>query len=262
MISSIIIAAILIFTGSILVWLLSSRLRDVSIVDIFWGLAFVLAAFTYRLGGPELSWVHLLSLVLVSAWGVRLSSHIALRSSGQGEDRRYAAMRRRHGARFWWVSLFTVFLFQAALVVMLSAPLLVVQLENGPAPNPLLLTLAVLLWVMGFAFETLADWQLFRFSRNPENKGRVLRTGIWSWSRHPNYFGETLIWWGYGLLAASVGGWWALYSPIVVTILLLRVSGVTLMEKDIAEHRPAYRDYVLSTPAFLPRPPRPRKERR
>ena len=161
----------------------------------------------------------------MAAWGLRLAVHIAWRGRGRGEDRRYAAMRQARGPSFWWFSLFKVFLLQATLAAALSAPLVVVQLRPAVAPGWCLAGLA--LWVAGFACEATADAQLLAFQGDPERRGQVLASGLWRYSRHPNYFGEALLWWGYGAFAAgSAGGFWTLYAPVVMTVLLLRVSGV------------------------------------
>jgi steroid 5-alpha reductase family enzyme len=127
---------------------------------------------------------------------------------------------------------------------------------SGSAPYNALDTLGVLLWLAGFACEAIADWQLVRFKANPAQRGRVLDTGLWRYSRHPNYFGEALLWWGFYAFAAAAGGWWTLFAPVLMTVLLLKISGVPLLEHDIAERRPGYRDYVQRTSAFIPRPPK------
>lgn len=252
----------MVWTGAVLsgamllLWVASLRLRNASIVDPFWGAAFVLAAWVSHVvagaGGPR-AW---LALALVTAWGLRLSIHLLLRNAGHGEDFRYAAMRRDHGPRFWWVSLFTVFLLQGALVSAISLPLQTAITSPGRPPGALEAA-AVLLWAVGFLFEVVGDRQLARFRADPASRGRVLDTGLWRFTRHPNYFGDALQWWAFGLLGLGAGAPWTLLSPALMTFLLLRVSGVALLEKDIAERRPAYRDYLQRTSAFFPWPPRP-----
>ncbi|MCM2333281.1 MAG: DUF1295 domain-containing protein [Anaeromyxobacteraceae bacterium] len=239
----------------VLLWLWSLPLRNASIVDAFWGSAFVLAAWTAALAAPGGGARRALALALVSAWGLRLSLHLLRRNVGHGEDPRYAAMRRGHGPRFWWVSLFTVFLLQAALAWVISLP---VQAAVVAPPSPLgpLDAMAVALWAVGVAFEAVGDWQLARFRRDPGSRGRVLDTGLWRYTRHPNYFGDACAWWGLGLLGVAAGAPWTLVSPALMTFLLLRVSGVALLEKDIAERRPGYRSYVARTSAFFPWFPR------
>jgi steroid 5-alpha reductase family enzyme len=236
-----------------LLWLVSLPLRDASIVDIFWGPAFVVLAWLYLLvaGGQPTS-RGLLACVLVTVWGIRLGGHIALRNTGHGEDFRYRAWREQAGRRFWWISYFKVFLLQALTLWVVSSPLLLAQVgEREGALNPLD-ALGVLLWLVGFTFEAVADWQLLRFKRDPANRGRVLDTGLWSMSRHPNYFGEALLWWGIGLIALSSGGALALYGPLLLTFLLLKISGVAMLDRTLVGRRPGYADYAREVPAFVP----------
>jgi steroid 5-alpha reductase family enzyme len=192
-------------------------------------------------------------LALVAIWSLRLSIHLAQRNAGKSEDHRYAAMRQRN-PRFARNSLVTVFGLQALLAWLISAPL--AAAISTPAEWGLLHLLALLLFATGFYFEAVADWQLARFRSNPENRDKVLDTGVWGLSRHPNYFGEACIWWSFYLFAVAAGAAWTLFSPLIMTFLLLKVSGVSLLEKDIAERRPGYRRYVETTSAFLPWFPR------
>ncbi len=246
--------------ASCLLWGWSLWRRDASVVDIWWGLGFVgVTWYYYQRSGIGASW-QLLHLLLVSLWGVRLAMHIAWRGRGEGEDRRYAAMRKRGGKEFWRKSLITVFWLQAGLVVVLSFPLYVVQ-TTASWSYPSLFYLGCLLWIVGFLFEAVADWQLLRFKSVPANAGQVLDRGLWRYSRHPNYFGESLLWWGYGSMALAAGSFWSLLSPLMMTLLLLRVSGVTLLEKTITSRRPDYRAYQERTSAFVPWPPRSASER-
>ena len=241
--------------GGVALWGVSVARRDVGVVDVFWGPAFVVAeAVAWARGGWGRGW-RLAHVGLVAVWGVRLAVHIAWRGRGRGEDRRYAAMRRARGPSFWWVSLFKVFLLQATLAAALSAPLAIVQMRGAIEPGWCIAGLA--LWVAGFACEAAADAQLLAFQGDPASRGRVLDSGLWRFSRHPNYFGEALLWWGYGAFAAgAAGGFWTLYSPLVVTVLLLRISGVPLLEAGMAARRPGYASYVERTSAFVPWPPR------
>lgn len=236
-----------------LLWLLSLPLRNASIVDPFWGSAFVLAAFAVAFadGGAGTGPRRALALTLVTAWGLRLSLHLLRRNAGHGEDPRYAAMRSGHGARFWWVSLFTVFLLQALLAWVISAPVQVAVARPSTSLG-LLDGAAAALWAVGLLFEAVGDWQLTRFRREAGTRGRVLDTGLWRYTRHPNYFGDACAWWGLGLLGLAAGAPLTLLGPALMTFLLVRVSGVALLEKDIAERRPGYRAYVARTSAFLP----------
>jgi steroid 5-alpha reductase family enzyme len=237
-----------------LLWLRSLRLHDAGIVDVAWGLFCVGLTGWFRWRSPVAAsgaqWLH---LALVTVWGVRLSAHIAWRSRGRGEDRRYAAMRARGGRRFASRSLFTVFLLQATLACALSAPLFAVQWSSSVSIP--LFGCGVALWAVGMFWETVGDWQLQRFRTDPANRGRVLDSGLWRYSRHPNYFGEATLWWGFGAMAAAAGASWTLLAPALMTWLLLRVSGVTLLERTISPGRPEYGGYVRRTSAFLPWPP-------
>ena len=242
----------LIALGMLLLWLLSLRLRNAAIVDIFWGTGFVLLAWMYFALGAGYLPRQLLVAALVTIWGARLSPHIWQRNRGRPEDFRYRAWRLQWGGSFVWRSLLQVFLLQGALLWLISAPLLLAQAQPAPAALGRLDALGTLLWLAGFAFEAGGDWQLQRFKANPANAGRVLDSGLWRYTRHPNYFGDALIWWGlYLLAAASPLGAWAITSPLLMTVLLMRVSGVTMLEQTLAQ-RPAYREYIARTPAFFP----------
>lgn len=245
-----------VFAGMTLLWLFSLALKDASIVDIFWGLGFVALVWLYWALSGERTDRGLLVAILVTLWGVRLAVHILTRNWGHGEDKRYTAMREGWGSQFWWVSLFQVFWLQGLLMWIIAFPLFFAQQS---AADLWLLTdlVGVSLWVVGFLFEVVADLQLARFKANPDNKGKVLNSGLWRYSRHPNYFGESVLWWGLFLIAVSVpNGLWTVFSPILMTTLLLKVSGVAMLEKTITERRPKYRNYIESTSAFIPWPPK------
>jgi steroid 5-alpha reductase family enzyme len=240
-----------------LVWLLSLVKRDVSIVDIFWGFGFLGLSWFYRALGPEVSSRHWLLLALVTIWGFRLALYLLWRNWGQDEDPRYQTMRNYRGASFWWMSLFTIFFLQGVLIWLIATPLFVVQLSTGPPLWMWTDVLGLLFWSIGFFFETVGDWQLARFKADPANQGRVMRTGLWAYTRHPNYFGDAMVWWGYFLLALAVpGSLWTILSPLLMTVLLLKVSGVALLEQTITERRPDYYDYSTRTNTFLPWLPR------
>ena len=240
-----------------LLWMWSVRLEDASIVDGFWGPGFLLVSLVYRGFGPAPEPRQLLLLALVALWAVRLAIYIIRRNHGQGEDRRYTAMRRGYGERFRTISLVRVFLFQGVLISILSLPFLFVQAQ--PVSSGLLLTdyIGLGLWILGFFFEVVGDAQIARFKADPANKGKVMDRGLWRYTRHPNYFGEATLWWGYFIIALGApGGWWTLPCPIIMTFFLLKVSGVALLEKTIVDRRPAYRRYIETTSAFIPLPPR------
>jgi steroid 5-alpha reductase family enzyme len=233
-------------------WLVSLLLEDASIVDIFWGPGFILVGAYYAMtvsGAPSLR--GLLVLGLVTVWGLRLALHIGVRNAGAGEDFRYRKWREEAGTSFWWISLLKVFLLQAVLLWIVSSPLQLAQLGCGESVTALDV-LGVGLWGFGFLFETVADWQLQRFKKGPATSGHVMRSGLWSVSRHPNYFGEAVLWWGIALLAVPGGGWLSFVGPLMITFLLLEVSGVAMLDTAMVERRPDYADYIATTPAFVP----------
>ncbi|RYF77314.1 MAG: DUF1295 domain-containing protein [Comamonadaceae bacterium] len=239
---------------AVLCWAVSLQRRDASLADRIWGLMIVGAGWAYALLLPTASARLFATLATASVWALRLSLFITWRNWGHGEDRRYRAMRDEHGERFAWRSLWSVFGLQALLAWVVSAPFFAAALT--PAPLGWLDAAGLALAAFGLIYEAVADAQLARFKANPAHKGQVMDRGLWRHSRHPNYFGECCVWWGLGLVALAGGfaGAWSLVSPLLMTVLLLRVSGVSLLEKDITERRPAYRDYVARTPAFVPGP--------
>jgi len=244
----------------VFVWLLSLVKRDASIVDTFWGLGFVLIAWIACLVAEGFSGRKILITGLTTVWGLRLAAHIFWRGRGKGEDRRYQAWRARYGESFWWVSLFTVFGLQAVLLWVISLVLQVGQLSPTPERLGWLDWAGASVWAAGFAFEAISDGQLLRFKADPANRGKIMDRGLWAYSRHPNYFGECLVWWGIFLVTLSTpGSAWSVVSPLTITFLLLKVSGVTLLEKTILETRPAYRDYMERTSPFIPWPGRRKK---
>lgn len=255
-----IVTAVAVAASMILMWALSLALRDASIVDIFWGAGFVIIALVSYFFTEGFSGRKILILALVAVWGLRLALHIFFRNRGKGEDHRYQAMRRRHGSRFWIVSLYTVFAFQGVLMWVISLPIQIAQVSKTPDRFTLFDYLGVAVWTVGFFFESVGDWQLKRFKSDPANKGKVMDRGLWAYTRHPNYFGDATIWWGYFLIALSADlGVWTLASPLIMTFLLMKVSGVALLEKSLAKTKPEYQDYVRRTSAFFPWPPKKRR---
>ena len=239
---------------AVVAWLVSIMRRDVSSVDSLWSLFFLVSLLVYAWASEASGWQLNLMLVLVGAWALRLSVYITVRNHGDGEDRRYQAIRARNEPNFWLKSLYIVFLLQVFLAWVIGLP--VIAAVNGQTPPGPLIFAGTALWLCGMFFEVVGDYQLSRFKRSGANEGVVLDTGLWRYTRHPNYFGEALIWWGYYLLAVAAGGWWTIFAPVLMTFLLLKVSGVRLLEQDIAERRPAYREYIQRTNAFIPGPPR------
>jgi steroid 5-alpha reductase family enzyme len=231
-------------------WLLSLYLRDVSIVDSLWSLLFLLAACCYALGAGQPGPRTPLILLLTGVWALRLAVFITWRNWGHGEDRRYQAIRARNQPHFELKSLYLVFLLQAVLAWLISLPLFGAIVSPGP-PGALDVAGAAL-WLVGLVFEAGGDWQLARFKADPGNQGKVMDRGFWRLTRHPNYFGDFCVWWGFYAIAVSAGAWWSFPGPLLMSLLLMRVSGVTLLEKDIGERRPQYADYVRRTNAFFP----------
>jgi steroid 5-alpha reductase family enzyme len=240
-----------------ILWIVSIFIKNAGIVDIFWGIGFVLLAFYYyfQTGGWETRKIIL--VVLVCLWGLRLSLYLAWRNWGKGEDFRYRQFRQKYGPhRYWWFSFFQVFLLQGILMWLISAPLLGAQYYTSHAKLNMLDILGVLVWFIGVIFEAGGDFQLTRFKVNPQNKGKVLDTGLWKYTRHPNYFGDSCVWWGYGLICLAGGSYIPVYGSILMTALIIRVSGVFLLERSLAQTKPEYHDYIKKTSTFFPWPPK------
>jgi steroid 5-alpha reductase family enzyme len=249
------LAALPVLLGlAVVAWAIATARRNVGLVDVFWPLFFLAAAATYAIAAPVAGPRGWLVIALVTAWGLRLSGYLAARNWNAPEDRRYRAIRERNEPGFTWKSLYLVFGLQAVLAWIISAPLVPAIAAAGPLAIVDLAGAA--LAAFGIAYESIADRQLARFLSESGSSGRVMDRGLWRYSRHPNYFGECCVWWGLYAIAAGAGGAWTIFAPVLMTFLLLRVSGVTLLEKDIVERRPGYRAYVRRTNAFLPGPPR------
>ena len=243
-------------------WGVSVYQRDASIVDPWWSIGFLLvtALTALRTG---LTPGKALLLGMVGAWAVRLWLYLLSRSRGKPEDPRYAAFRRKYGAeRYWWFSFFQVFLLQGVLVLLISAPLQVAAAAGEPDPVSLTDLLGLALFATGLVLEVVADAQLAAYRRarargGPDAPGPVLDTGLWRYSRHPNYFGEAVLWWGLWILSLDTPwGWATILAPALMTFLLVKVSGVAMLDAHLAATRPEYAEYIRRTPAFLPRPPR------
>ena len=250
--SAVAVVALLVVT-----WIVSLPLHNASIVDIVWGLAFCVIAWTARIVADGPSARQNLLVVLVSLWGLRLSAYLLWRNAGKGEDFRYAAMRRRAHGSFPRRSLVTVFLLQAALAWIVSLPVQVGQAASSPSSLGWLSAVGGVLWLIGFTMESTGDLQLARFKADARNAGKVMDKGLWRYTRHPNYFGDFCVWWGIFLVAAEARPvWFTIVGPLAMSVLLLRVSGVALLERSIVKRRPDYAAYMTRTSAFFPRPPR------
>ncbi len=243
-----------------LLWLISLPLKNVSIVDIFWGPGFAVIAVACLLlaeGHAPRQW---LLTILTTVWGLRLGLYLAARNIGHGEDARYVRMRERvdaRGGRFALSSLIVVFMLQGVIMWVVSLPVQVGQASPTPQSLGWLAALGTLVWLVGFGFEAIGDAQLQRFKADPANRGEVMDRGLWRYTRHPNYFGNACLWWGIWLVAVETGSaWWTAIGPALMTYFLLRVSGVALLERSLTETKPKYRDYVRRTSAFFPLPPK------
>jgi steroid 5-alpha reductase family enzyme len=236
---------------------LAVRIGRHAVVDVAWGLGFVaIAAVAWALsrghgdGGRRLA-----VLLMVAIWGVRLATHIFLRSRGQGEDPRYAALLDQASGSRTWFAARRIYLTQGAVMWFVSMPVQVAMFETPTLG--VVAWVGVVVWAVGLTFEAVGDWQLTRFRNDPSSRGRVLDTGLWRYTRHPNYFGDATVWWGISLVAFSAWpGPLTVLSPILMTWLLARGTGKPLLEKDMASRRPGYAEYVRRTSGFVPLPPR------
>jgi steroid 5-alpha reductase family enzyme len=235
------------------VWILSVYLKNASIADIFWGLGFVLVSAFYFISTPDILSRKVISLILVAIWGLRLAIHIFLRNLGKPEDFRYQEFRKNYGEkRYWWFSFFQVFLLQGVLMWLISSPLLAISYNSLYHSFGVLDVLGILVWLIGFTFEAGGDWQLIRFKNNSANKGKLLTTGFWKYTRHPNYFGDAAVWWGFAILSIASGSYLPVLSSMLMTWLIVKVSGVSLLERTLKNTKPGFEDYVKKTSAFIP----------
>ncbi len=234
-------------------WLISVIIKNVSIVDIFWGTGFVLTNLFYFISTHGLPARKIILLLLVTIWGLRLSFYIAWRNRGKGEDFRYREFRKKYGEkRYWWISYFQTFLLQGVLMWLISAPLLGAQFHGNERGLSFIDFAGIALWIIGFIFEAGGDYQLAVFKSKPENKGKILDSGFWKYTRHPNYFGDSSVWWGYGLICIGAGSYIPVAGSLLMTALIIKVSGVALLEKSLASNKPGYNEYIRKTSAFIP----------
>jgi len=236
-----------------ILWIISIRIKNVSIVDLFWGFGFVLACFIYFLKADGLESRKILLSAMVAIWGMRLSIYLAWRNIGKGEDPRYRKFRQDYGEhRYWWISFFQTFLLQGILLWLISAPLLGAQYYSTGNTLTLFDFTGVIVWLIGFIFETGGDIQLARFKADPANRGKVLNKGFWHYTRHPNYFGDAAVWCGYAIICISAGSYIPVLGSVLMIALIIKVSGVALLEKTLRESKPEYKDYIEKTSAFIP----------
>lgn len=239
---------------AVVVWLVSLKLRDVSIVDSVWSIFFIVFAlsFAWRMGSDTTAAFVGIGLILL--WGLRLSAYITIRNHGKGEDRRYQAIRARNQPNFEFKSLYLVFVLQAVLAAIVAMPL--TPMLNGAQDANIITYVGFAVAAFGAVFETIADAQMARFKATRTAQDEVMNRGLWRYSRHPNYFGEATFWWGIWIASASMGGAWTVFSPLLMNWLLTRVSGVPLLEADLQKRSAAYREYLTTTSRFVPGRPK------
>lgn len=238
-------------------WVISLIIKDTSIIDIYWGLGFVFIAwfYAYKVGFENLASTHYILLGLVTLWGTRLGGYLAWRNLGKGEDYRYVLMRKEGGKHWWWISFLRVFLLQGILLWGVSAVFVPALLAKGGLS--IFIYLGIVLWAIGFFFEVVGDYQLARFKKNRSSQEEILNTGLWRYTRHPNYFGDATMWWGYFCFAlAHPAGWAYVLCPMIMTFLLMKISGVAMLERGLKKTKPKYEEYVRRTSAFIPMPPK------
>jgi steroid 5-alpha reductase family enzyme len=255
--STVLIAALVTIACLMLAtWSVSLMRRDASIVDIVWGLGFVLVGWAAKFVTGASGAGNWLLVVMVTVWGLRLAVYLGKRNLGKGEDFRYRAMRRKHGERFAIVSLYTVFGLQGALMMIVSLPITMGQRDTDASAGFIAL-LGLIVWAVGLYFEAVGDAQLARFKRDPRNEGQIMDKGLWALTRHPNYFGDSLVWWGLAIVGSAQGaGPWAFLGAAVMTVLLVRVSGAAMLDKLLAKRKPGYAEYMARTSGFIPLPKR------
>lgn len=243
-------AAATVLTMVTLLWVVSVAIRDASIIDMFWGPPFVAIAWVLLAANLHTVGIkHLLVVFLVTAWGLRLAFHLVARNFGTGEDTRYR-LWRTHGGELWWLKTFyRVYLLQGAIALVVATPI-VAAFRVTDAPF-LINWMGLPIWLTGFLIEATADIQLTRFRGRPENQGTVMQSGVWSYSRHPNYFGDALQWWGLGLFAFSGVTWWSLIGPLAMMLVFLNISN-EVIERGLVKRRPGYAEYIARTNAFFP----------
>ncbi|MCW8850364.1 MAG: DUF1295 domain-containing protein [Melioribacteraceae bacterium] len=236
-----------------LLWVFSVFIKNASIVDIFWGTGFVVANAYYFFASGDFFTRKILLLILVTVWGLRLSIYLAWRNIGKGEDYRYQEFRQKYGPeRYWWFSYFQVFLLQGIFILLVSLPLLGTNFYTRSNNLNWLDYLGVVFWIIGFVFEAGGDYQLTKFKSNPENRGKVLNTGLWKFTRHPNYFGDTMVWWSFAVFSIAAGSYWTVIGSVLMTLLIIKVSGVDLLEKTLKVGKPQYNEYIQKTNSFFP----------
>ncbi len=236
------------------VWFVYSVVRRRNdVADIAWGLGFIFVAWFSMFFQQNFTIFSYTVCVLVTAWGLRLAVHIFLRNKDKQEDYRYARWREGWGRYFYLKSYLKVFLLQGFLMLLIMSPVLAIN-YSGEYQSVVFLVSGALIWVVGFFFETVGDYQLNKFIKNPKNKGKLMSSGLWQYTRHPNYFGEVLCWWGLWVVSlATFYGLYAVVGPLVITLLILKVSGIPMLEKKMEQH-PDFAAYKKRVSIFIPLP--------
>jgi len=256
MVNLIISTLLVVLVYKTLVFLLSVFLKRNDVADVSWGISFVLIAIITLTHSIYPNPTLLLISTLITIWGFRLAFRIAVRNRKKKEDFRYVEMLKDSGKFFYLKSFLQVFLLQGLLAVLVSFPTLIAGTFGGSHNLGFLAFLGLALWIVGFFFEVVGDWQLDQFMKNPENKGKILNQGLWKYSRHPNYFGEIVMWWGIFLIVVAVpNGIWSIIGPLIISFLILFVSGIPLLEKKYRSNQ-AYKVYKRHTSTLIPLPPR------
>ena len=254
--NAMLIAAITIAAVMVTTWIISLIIKNASIVDIVWGAGFAVTSWVLAATVDGDNGRQILLAVMVGLWGMRLALYLAKRNIGHGEDWRYKAMRKKKGKNFGLISLVTVFGLQGVLMWTVSLPVIIGNADDSPGVGPIAV-MGIMLWIVGLAFEAVGDYQLARFKKDPANATKVMDKGLWSLTRHPNYFGDALLWWGIGIVGAETGsGVFGFIGPVVMTFFLLKVSGVPMLERSLSRRREGYAEYVARTSGFIPRPPK------
>lgn len=245
------LSAKIIFVFMNVMFIIAQIKKDNSIVDIGWGLGFLLVTVGLMLSTGFQSLVHLTFLAMIALWSLRLAGYIYKRNRGTGEDYRYAAWRKEWGKNVVWRAYLQVFMLQGFIMWIVLSPSYSVFADLAVTFG-ITHYVGVLLWAIGFYFEAISDAQMMRFKSDASNKGKVMNQGLWKYTRHPNYFGEALLWWGFGMFSFTTEMWWlSVIGPALITFFLLKVSGVAMLERKY-DGNPKYAEYQRTTNAFLP----------
>ncbi|MCT4601455.1 MAG: DUF1295 domain-containing protein [Marinifilum sp.] len=246
-------ASILIIVLVTLLWMYSVYIKNASIVDIFWGFGFVVIGTYLFFTTDSLSLRQIILFALVSIWGLRLTIHLFIRNAGKPEDFRYQKFRKDYGEhRYWWFSYFQVFLLQGVLMLMVASPLFGVYIAEENTSLNVFDFVAMALWIVGISFEAGGDYQLTKFKKHRKSKEEVLSTGFWKYTRHPNYFGDAMVWWSYAFFAIAAQQYWYIAGSLFMTYLIIKISGVAMLERSLATDKPQYKEYIEKTNAFFP----------